>query len=411
MTTTSRFAALAVTVFLLSLSLAGQKKIAILGSSTAAGNGASSYNNSWAGKITAFYNQNPGDGLDTIVYNLAVGGYSTYEEMPTGFVPPASRPAPDISHNITAAMDYHPDIVIINLPSNDITRGYRINEAMDNLRQMMSVATSGGARCFISTAQPRNEAPAMRDSLRAFKDSIIVTFGLKYIDFWSDIVTQDGTNMIRPELNAGDGIHVNDLGHNLLYMRVRNKQVFADNLPLPLKLVSFTATPLDHAVKLNWTTANEESDTRFFIEHSTDGIRFDQLTGIPGAGGVQQKQYVWTDHTPQNGINLYRIRFLENGRDSYSNTLRVSISMSGLAIAKVHVTPQGELSCSITADKKQTAELRIISSNGVTLMQRSVQVNEGAQSFQAPVQQLPSGCYVLALTSQGKVLASALFIR
>lgn len=411
MNTTSRFAALAFLSFFMSLALAGQKKIVILGSSTAAGNGASSYSNSWAGKITSFYNQNTGDGLDTIVYNLAVGGYSTYEEMPTGFVPPASRPVPDISHNITAAMSYNPDIVIINLPSNDVTRGYRINEAMNNLRQMSAIASSGGARCFVTTAQPRNEAPAMRDSLFAFKDSIIVSFGLKYIDFWSDIVTLDGTNMIRPEYNSGDGIHVNDAGHNLLYFRVRNKQVFADNLPLPLKLISFTATSVNNSVKLNWSTAFEESNTLFYPEHSTDGVHFEQLAGFSGSGGTQQKNYSWTDHTPQKGMNLYRIRFTENGRTSYSGTLRVNMSLTGLAVAKVHVSASGDLSFSINADKQQAADLRIISSNGTALIRQTLRITEGPQQYTVPVQHLPAGQYFMVLRSADNKVTTTAFIR
>ena len=71
--------------------LNAQKRVVILGSSTAAGNGSSSYANSWVGRVDAYYNKNTTDGADTIFTNLAVSGYATYNEMPNNFVPPPGR--------------------------------------------------------------------------------------------------------------------------------------------------------------------------------------------------------------------------------------------------------------------------------------------------------------------------------
>src|SRR5690349_18464412 len=98
-----RFYLLLFTVSLFSFSIHAQKKIVVLGSSTAFGTGASSVDSSWVGRLQKAHRLNTSDNLDTIVTNLAVGGYNTYHIMPTGFVPPANRPAPDPLHNVTQA--------------------------------------------------------------------------------------------------------------------------------------------------------------------------------------------------------------------------------------------------------------------------------------------------------------------
>src|SRR3954452_11404116 len=133
-----------------------QKKIVILGSSTAAGNGATSTDSSWAGRLQLQYRKNTSD-ADTSIINLAVGGYVTYRIMPDNFVTPPDRPAVDVNTNVTKALSYNPEIIIINMPSNDITSGYSEQEIMNNFRLLNQLITNQGVRAFITTSQPRND--------------------------------------------------------------------------------------------------------------------------------------------------------------------------------------------------------------------------------------------------------------
>src|SRR4051794_26066216 len=96
--------------------LAQLKKITVLGSSTAAGTGASVPDSSWVGKLRLSFSKNPSDGKDTIVNNRAVGGYVTYKSLPTGYSHPGDRPDPDPNANVTYVLNDLPraDVVIIN---------------------------------------------------------------------------------------------------------------------------------------------------------------------------------------------------------------------------------------------------------------------------------------------------------
>jgi lysophospholipase L1-like esterase len=205
-----------------------QKKVVIMGSSTAAGFGASTYQLSWAGRLENSFNINKADGTDTVFYNIAVGGYNTYQELPTTYAPPTGRPYPDALADVTRALAYHPDIVIINLPSNDVGAGFSITETMDNFRLMYKSVTAGGAKCYITTSQPRNDYNvSQRQALLVMKDSIILQFGNFAINFWDDLVTADGMNMLRDDRRNPAGlVHPNDVGHNFLFEKVKDKNIF-----------------------------------------------------------------------------------------------------------------------------------------------------------------------------------------
>ena len=217
----------------ISSSFAQTKKVTVLGSSTAFGTGATP-GFGWVDLLTASFNKNKTDGIDTIVDNRALGGYTTYHSMPTGnFVP--NRPTPDEARNVTFVLNNspRPDIVIINYPTNDIANGYSAKEMMDNLRLMFQTLNDNGIRTFITTTQPRELSYEQRTILKQLVDSVQSKFGVYSINFWDELVSQDGLNHIREEVSAGDGTHVNNLGHQLLFERVQAKNIFNGTTPPP----------------------------------------------------------------------------------------------------------------------------------------------------------------------------------
>jgi lysophospholipase L1-like esterase len=213
----------------LSLFLSAQYNVVVLGSSTAFGTGASVTDSSWVGRLQAYFRRNVFDGNDTVVINKANNGYTSYDIRETGFTPPSGRPSPDVLRNTTNTIAVKPDVqtVIINMPTNDVANGYAISEFMGNLRAVFYQLKAAGARVFVTTTQPRTSlTTSQRQILRDLRDSIINAFGQYSINFWDDLATTDGQNNILSAVSAGDGIHVNDLGHRLLFNRVIAKNLF-----------------------------------------------------------------------------------------------------------------------------------------------------------------------------------------
>jgi lysophospholipase L1-like esterase len=195
-------------------------KIVILGSSTAAGHGPSSADSAWVNRYRKFV-QKQNSKIDVV--NLAVGGYTTYHILPDGVKTPKDRPQPSIAHNITAALKYSPTAIIINLPSNDCARKYTVKEQIKNYRAVMEKADSANVPVWITTTQPCNYKEDVRKCLIAMRDSTYSIWGSRTIDFWRGIAEKDGR--VIEKYNSGDGVHLNNAAHRILFIRVADKKI------------------------------------------------------------------------------------------------------------------------------------------------------------------------------------------
>jgi lysophospholipase L1-like esterase len=188
-------------------------KIVVLGSSTAFGTGPSHPDSAWVNRYRK-YVQNVWPGSEVI--NLAKGGYKTYHVLPDDFVPSPERPSPDTLRNITKALSYHPTAIIINLPSNDATAGYSVQEQLANYDIIISLTSESGVPVWVATTQPRNLSAAGRQNLIDMRDSTYTRFE-NPIDFWTGLAEADGN--IKPKYNSGDNVHLNDAAHKILFER------------------------------------------------------------------------------------------------------------------------------------------------------------------------------------------------
>ncbi len=189
--------------------------IVVLGSSTAEGTGPSNRNNAWVNRYRAYVQSlNP----KNAVTNLARGGYTTYHIMPDGYIPPSGRALPDRERNITKALSLKPSAIIINLPSNDATNNYTVAEQLANYEAVLVKARAETVPVWIATTQPRNLSEAQRQNLMAMRDSTFARWGSKAIDFWTGIAEANGS--IKSIYDSGDGVHLNDAAHGILFERV-----------------------------------------------------------------------------------------------------------------------------------------------------------------------------------------------
>jgi len=192
--------------------------IVVLGSSTAAGTGPTSPDSAWVNRFRKYMTLK-----DTTlkVINLAIGGYTTYNVMPTGFIPPLGRENPSINNNVTTALTYKPSAILINLPSNDAVKNYSISEQIANYDTLVKIITAKNILLWLSTTQPRNLSNTNQMSaLKAMRDSTFSRYGKYAVDFWTDIALPNG--FINPKYNSGDGVHLNNEAHRILFERMRD---------------------------------------------------------------------------------------------------------------------------------------------------------------------------------------------
>src|SRR5690606_9096195 len=85
------------------------------------------------------------------VTNLALGGFSSEDVMPNG-----SSPSPDVTRNITYALSLNPNVIIVNLPTNDVAEGIPVATTINNFMAIKALADERGIPMFFTTSQPRN---------------------------------------------------------------------------------------------------------------------------------------------------------------------------------------------------------------------------------------------------------------
>jgi len=187
------------------------QRIVVLGSSTSAGTGPRDPEDAYVPRYRALLARRfP----DFTLSNLAVGGQTTYEIQPTGFVPPPNRPAPVVGHNIRAALAQHPAAIIVNLPSNDAAENFSATEQLENFARVAQAAAEAGVLLWVTTTQPRNFSAAQIAIQREVRSAILNRYSPRSLDFWTPFAAADGT--IKPEYGAGDGIHLNAQAHSIL---------------------------------------------------------------------------------------------------------------------------------------------------------------------------------------------------
>ncbi|MFK8054508.1 MAG: GDSL-type esterase/lipase family protein [Saprospiraceae bacterium] len=263
--------------------------IVVLGSSTAAGTGPSTPDSTWVNRYRSSI-----VGCDTRleVVNLARGGYNTFKLLPDdGFIPTGVMQTIDSTRNITAALALNPEAIIINLPSNDAASGYDVAQQLANYDQMLAAA--GNVPVYITTPQPRNFSAAQVLVQQELLDSTFARFGARAIDFWTPFATGDG--LLDPAYDSGDGVHMNDAAHRILWDSVLAKQIDTILSCRPVSSSVFTPRSIPQlSLKLSPNPTGSEAKLEFTLPQSArvevslfslDGKLVRELPAIQGAAG------------------------------------------------------------------------------------------------------------------------------
>lgn len=118
---------------------------------------------------------------------------------------------------------------------------------------------------------------------------------------------------------------------------------------LPVEFIDFTATNVNNEkVKLNWSTATEINNDFFTIERSSNGLDFEPIGSVSGAGNsVFQINYEYFDNEPLEGVSYYRIKQTDfNGQFEYSIIRSVTINIKGNLLVYPNPSSNGVLNIS-----------------------------------------------------------------
>ena len=187
----------------------------VIGSSTAAGVGATA-NHGWVDLLRAEY-----AARGATVVDLANGGSVTFQGLPSATAPAPGRPAPDPAHNIDAALARNPTLVLVSYPSNDTAAGYSADETVGNLLAIRAAAADRGVPALVTSTQPNHAVPtaAQAATIAQIDSRLAGAVGACFVDVRSALATANNT--LDPRWDSGDGQHLNDAGHAIVFGRIK----------------------------------------------------------------------------------------------------------------------------------------------------------------------------------------------
>ncbi|WP_176723315.1 T9SS type A sorting domain-containing protein [Roseivirga misakiensis] len=189
-----------------------------------------------------------------------------------------------------------------------------------------------------------------------------------------------------------------------------------ENDALPIQLIEFNAETKDTKVELSWSTASEENNAFYSIERSLDGVVYETIAQLDGAGTSSSiNNYSYTDQSPLKGLSYYRLKQTDIGGEfSYSpvesvfviaeETLKVQVMPNPVSLGqdfrlKVDL-PEGTI----------VANMYIFNSRGIQVVHKSLSIDQTLHTFDT--NGLKSGIYFIKVqVDKRKAITKRLIIN
>ncbi len=182
---------------------------------------------------------------------------------------------------------------------------------------------------------------------------------------------------------------------------------------LPVELSSFEGKADGCEVDLFWETSNENGFSRFDIERSEDGQRFETVETIEGIGGDYLLSYSYTDDLA-NRANYYRLKMIDlDGTFEYSKVITVNTNCDNAKEEKILVYPNpigndnSLLRVSFHTEKTKDVYLLITNALQQSVKKIPVRIEKGQNIVKVDVKDLPGGLYYITLLDKGSVIAES----
>ena len=170
---------------------------------------------------------------------------------------------------------------------------------------------------------------------------------------------------------------------------------------LPVELLYFYAEKEGNNVRLDWQTATELNNSHFDVEWSRDGVSFEKIGQVQGAGTTNDINFYDFLHTsPASGLNYYRLKQVDlDGKFEYTDILSVNYEL-GIKNYELNIFPN-PASNFITIDGIEEGEIiQIFNVNGQLVKEFQHQ----SPITNLPITNLSSGTYFIKMGKQVKRL-------
>lgn len=173
--------------------------------------------------------------------------------------------------------------------------------------------------------------------------------------------------------------------------------------PLPVELTRFDGQCSGKNVLLNWATASEINNNFFTIERSDDGITFQGIGTINGAGNsTSTLYYMFSDNQSFTNGAYYRLKQTDYNGDSKTSSV-IFVASCTDNTNTIDVYDQGGNDCTLLINSAFSDNYNLIlySTLGQIIFSKKIPVFEGYNRFSIPFENIDPAIYFLTI-SNGK---------
>jgi len=230
--------------------------------------------------------------------------------------------------------------------------------------------------------------------------------------FWSGL---DLTNSNSSQNDAANAVYQAAINMGYSYanrLAIHTRYVAAGYTmpaaPLPVELLRFEAARSGSAAVLDWATATENNNDFFTLERSADGVRFEAIAQVKGAGNSPvEHRYTYVDRKPLGGINYYRLQQTDfDGKTSNSNVVSVRFDDKAATLLLYPNPVSDELTVVLPVS---TGVISIMDTDGKVVFSQNVGNDTARTSTAIPLEGLASGFYWVQVVGEGQVFSGKVF--
>ncbi|MGE0568973.1 MAG: T9SS type A sorting domain-containing protein [Bacteroidia bacterium] len=187
--------------------------------------------------------------------------------------------------------------------------------------------------------------------------------------------------------------------------------------PLPIELISFEAHILNAITELKWITATETNNDFFTIEKTKNGIDFEFVGIVDGAGNSTQiNNYSAIDGNPYLGVSYYRLKQTDfDGKFEYSDLVAVDNSTGKDFNIDIFPNPATKENINVSITGTSDDEVLIIVSDllGQELYSKIFVLNNDGKTIIGldKLENLAPGMYNVLASSSDKLYNRKIVIR
>ncbi|MBI2271148.1 MAG: T9SS type A sorting domain-containing protein [Bacteroidetes bacterium] len=179
--------------------------------------------------------------------------------------------------------------------------------------------------------------------------------------------------------------------------------------PLPIELIIFEAKPNNKSVDLHWETATEINNDYFTIERSVDGVHFEELMKVKGAGNSSTSlNYYTEDNNPVNGLSYYRLKQTDyDGKSQYSGIVNIEFIGDAIIIETYY---DSGINIMLSGLKDEKGEIIINDMLGEKYYSKVIVVSNAATLIKIN-ESLPAAAYIVTFITDKKMYSKKIIVK